>query len=62
VTFERYEWRARNAAALVDEFGVLETPTFVVIDGAGRVVANQSGMETRESLSALIQRAQALAR
>jgi thioredoxin-related protein len=54
VDFERHEWRKKSVAKLVDLYGVSETPTLVILDGAGKIVLNQGGIDSYSRLKTLL--------
>jgi thioredoxin-related protein len=57
VRFDAHEWRNSRSRALVEKYGVTETPTFVILDSAGAVRMIISGELTRDELRAHIERA-----
>ncbi len=50
VTFRAHEWRVATSRALIEQYGVTETPTFVILDASGQVRVMVSGELTREDL------------
>ena len=54
--FDAHEWRNSRSRALVEQFGVTETPTFVILDDTGAARMIISGELTRDELRAHIDR------
>lgn len=54
VTFRAHEWRAATSRALIEQYGLTETPTFVILDATGRARVMVTGELTREDLRARI--------
>lgn len=48
--FDAHEWRSTRSRALVEQYGVTETPTFVILDSAGAARTIISGELTRDEL------------
>lgn len=55
--FDAHEWRSARSRALVQQYGVTETPTFVILDESGAVRMIIAGELTRDELRAHIDRA-----
>ncbi len=56
VRFDAHEWRNSRSRALVEQYGVTETPTFVILDSAGTARMIIAGELTRDELRAHIER------
>ena len=54
VAFRAHEWRVASSRALIEQYGVTETPTFVILDASGAVRVMVSSELTREDLRARI--------
>jgi hypothetical protein len=55
--FQRYEWRSKKAQALVEDYAITETPTFVILNRAGVPAVIHSGVDSYAGIKALIEKA-----